>query len=124
MLNATQISSSARKSIGHSLNPIFDDRGLIPCVLQDARTNQILLFEWMDRRSLERTINTGITHYSLQGRKAIWRKYTRPTAPYSVHDMLLNEEQNCLLIIVDITTEGSRANLSISSFHREFDWQD
>lgn len=124
MLNFAEYTSSPQPITGRALNPLFNDRGLIPCVAQDAKTKQVLRFEWMDRRAFERTISTGVAHYFVQHRKGIWRRYPRPTGRYPVREMLLNEEQNCLLLVVDVPIEDDPAQISTSSFHREFDWQD
>jgi phosphoribosyl-AMP cyclohydrolase len=124
MLNFVEFNSTAKPITGPALNPIFDDKGLIPCVAQDAETKQVLLFEWMDRRAFERTISTGLAHYFVQHRKGVWRRYPRPAGRYPVREMLLNEEQNCLLLVVDVPKKDSPAHVSTSSFHREFDWQD
>ena len=124
MLNFVELNSTAKPITDHALNPIFDDKGLIPCVAQDAKTKQVLLFEWMDRRAFERTISTGVAHYFVQHRKGVWRRYPRPVGRYPVREMLLNEEQNCLLLVVDVPKEDSPTHVSSSSFHREFDWQD
>jgi hypothetical protein len=44
MLNFIEYNSAAKPITGHALNPIFDDKGLIPCVALDPKTKQVLLF--------------------------------------------------------------------------------
>jgi phosphoribosyl-ATP pyrophosphohydrolase/phosphoribosyl-AMP cyclohydrolase len=52
----------------------FDDRGLIPAVVQEADTGEVLMVAWMDRSALEATLATGLTHFWSRSRQAPWRK--------------------------------------------------
>lgn len=54
--------------------PKFDDRGLIPAVVQEASTGEVLMVAWMSRESLEATLATGLTHFWSRSRQALWRK--------------------------------------------------
>jgi len=46
----------------HGLADIkFDDRGLVPAIVQDADTNEILMMAWMNEESLQRTLEQGTT---------------------------------------------------------------
>jgi len=124
MLEEVEIIETSAPKPHPDLTPIFDEKGLIPCVAQDVRTKEVLQFEWMDRRSFERTVSTGLAHYFINHRKGIWRRYPRPVGRYPVKEMLLNEEQTCLLLLVEVIKNEHSNRLSNSSFHREFDWQD
>jgi phosphoribosyl-ATP pyrophosphohydrolase/phosphoribosyl-AMP cyclohydrolase len=52
----------------------FDDRGLVPCVVQDARTGEVLTLAYMNREALERTRATGETHFFSRSRGELWHK--------------------------------------------------
>jgi phosphoribosyl-AMP cyclohydrolase len=52
----------------------FDDRGLIPAVVQDAVNGDVLMVAWMNRESLERTIEERRTVFWSRSRKELWRK--------------------------------------------------
>jgi phosphoribosyl-AMP cyclohydrolase / phosphoribosyl-ATP pyrophosphohydrolase len=52
----------------------FDDRGLIPAVVQEADTGEVLMVAWMDRPALEATLATGLTHFWSRSRQSSWRK--------------------------------------------------
>jgi len=52
----------------------FDDRGLIPAVVQAAETGEVLMVAWMDRAAVQSTLSTGLTHFWSRSRKAPWRK--------------------------------------------------
>src|SRR5438876_1714119 len=48
--------------------------GLVPAVAQDAASGEVLMVAWMNRESLERTVETGEAHYWSRSRRALWRK--------------------------------------------------
>ncbi len=52
----------------------FDGDGLIPAVIQEAGTGEVLMVAWMDRQALDATRRTGLTHFWSRSRQALWRK--------------------------------------------------
>lgn len=52
----------------------FDERGLVPCVVQDARTGEVLSLAYMNGEALERTRETGETHFFSRSRGKLWHK--------------------------------------------------
>ena len=59
---------------GASASLRFDANGLIPAVVQDAETNDVLMVAWMNAEALERTLATGLTHFWSRSRQALWQK--------------------------------------------------
>ena len=57
-----------------SVEPAYDDRGLVPCVVQDAELGTILMLAWMNDRALQLTRETGIVHFWSRSRQALWKK--------------------------------------------------
>jgi phosphoribosyl-AMP cyclohydrolase / phosphoribosyl-ATP pyrophosphohydrolase len=52
----------------------FDAQGLIPAVVQEAETGEVLMVAWMDRPALDATLASGLTHFWSRSRQAPWRK--------------------------------------------------
>jgi phosphoribosyl-AMP cyclohydrolase len=52
----------------------WDERGLLPAVVQDDETGQVLMVAWMDRQALQLTLETGETHFWSRSRRALWHK--------------------------------------------------
>ena len=52
----------------------FDERGLVPCVVQDARTGEVLTVAYMNAEALERTRATGEMHFFSRSRGELWHK--------------------------------------------------
>ena len=52
----------------------FDASGLIPAIVQDARSGEVLMLAWQSREALERTLATGKATFYSRSRKALWTK--------------------------------------------------
>jgi phosphoribosyl-AMP cyclohydrolase len=52
----------------------FDDQGLIPAVVQDADSGEVLMVAWMNAQALDLTRRTGEAHFWSRSRRALWRK--------------------------------------------------
>ena len=52
----------------------WDAAGLIPAVVQETETGEVLMVAWMDRAALRETLATGSTHFWSRSRQALWRK--------------------------------------------------
>ncbi|HEV2250728.1 MAG TPA: bifunctional phosphoribosyl-AMP cyclohydrolase/phosphoribosyl-ATP diphosphatase HisIE [Candidatus Limnocylindria bacterium] len=52
----------------------FDERGLVPAIVQDAGTGTVLMLAWMDRDAIAATERTGEVHFHSRSRDALWRK--------------------------------------------------
>lgn len=48
--------------------------GLIPAIVQDAATGEVLMMAWMDETAVRRTVETGQTHFYSRSRRASWHK--------------------------------------------------
>jgi phosphoribosyl-ATP pyrophosphohydrolase/phosphoribosyl-AMP cyclohydrolase len=53
---------------------VYDERGLIPAVVQEAETGEVLMVAWMNRDAVAKTLETGLTHFWSRSRQAPWRK--------------------------------------------------
>ncbi|MGQ9488615.1 MAG: phosphoribosyl-AMP cyclohydrolase [Armatimonadota bacterium] len=52
----------------------FNEQGLIPAIVQDAETGEVLMMAWMNREALQRTIETGKATYWSRSRQKFWVK--------------------------------------------------
>lgn len=56
------------------VEPAYDDRGLVPCIVQDATTGAVLMLAWMNAEALRLTRETGVVHFWSRSRQALWKK--------------------------------------------------
>ncbi|GAW91555.1 bifunctional phosphoribosyl-AMP cyclohydrolase/phosphoribosyl-ATP diphosphatase HisIE [Calderihabitans maritimus] len=52
----------------------FDDRGLVPAIIQDAETSTVLMMAYMNREALEKSLTTGQTWFYSRSRRQLWHK--------------------------------------------------
>ncbi len=78
----------------------FDRQGLIPAVIQDDATNEVLMVAFMNEEAFERTRETGYTHFFSRSRNKIWRKGEQSGNIQGVRAIFVNCEENSLLIRV------------------------
>lgn len=52
----------------------FNDQGLIPCIVQDATTDEVLMLAWMNKESLQRTLEEQTTWFWSRSRGELWHK--------------------------------------------------
>ena len=52
----------------------FSEQGLLPAIVQDADTGEVLMFAYMTEEALEKTFDTGITHFWSRTRRQLWCK--------------------------------------------------
>jgi phosphoribosyl-AMP cyclohydrolase len=78
----------------------FDRQGLIPAVIQDDATDEVLMVAFMNEEALKRTRETGYTHFFSRSRNTIWRKGEQSGNVQEVRAIFVNCEENSLLIRV------------------------
>lgn len=79
----------------------FDQNGLIPAIVQDAATGQVLMMAWMNRQSLEETIRRGQTVFWSRSRKKLWIKGETSGHVQKVKDIAFDCDGDTLLIKVE-----------------------
>jgi len=52
----------------------YDEKGLIPVVVQEAENGKVLMLAYMNREALQKTIETGLAHYYSRSRGSLWKK--------------------------------------------------
>lgn len=78
----------------------FDDKGLIPTIAQDAETGEVLMFAFMNRESLLKTLDTGIASYWSRSRQSLWIKGESSGHTQEVREIYFDCDNDCLLIKV------------------------
>ena len=79
----------------------FDTNGLIPAIVQEQRTGRVLMMAWMNRASLEQTIETGQTNFWSRSRRKSWRKGETSGHTQTVKHIAFDCDGDTLLIQVE-----------------------
>jgi phosphoribosyl-AMP cyclohydrolase len=104
----------------------YDSNGLIPAIIQDHQTGEVLMMAWMNQDSLNKTVESGKTHFFSRSRNKLWLKGESSGHVQTVKSISTDCDQDVLLVKVEqagaACHEGYR-----SCFFREFekgkDWK-
>ena len=98
----------------------YDDAGLIPAIISDAATGEVLMMAWMNRESLQSTIKTGFTHFWSRSRGKFWKKGESSGHTQQVKSIKTDCDKDVLLIAV--TQIGAACHDGYKScFYNELD---
>lgn len=78
----------------------YDADGLIPAVIQDKKTGEVLMVAWMNEESLNLTRQTGEAHFWSRSRKQLWHKGGTSGNIMHVINMLVDCDADTLLLLV------------------------
>jgi phosphoribosyl-AMP cyclohydrolase / phosphoribosyl-ATP pyrophosphohydrolase len=82
----------------------FDGNGLVPAIVQDARTGQVRMLGYMNRDALSKTIETGRLHFFSRSRQSLWMKGETSGNLHHVHEVRYDCDGDTLL--VQVTPDG------------------
>ena len=95
----------------------FDANGLIPAIVQEHQTGRVLMMAWMNRASLQKTIETGKTHFWSRSRQKFWMKGESSGHVQLVKDISFDCDGDTLLIQVAQTGAACHEGY-LSCFYR------
>jgi phosphoribosyl-AMP cyclohydrolase len=79
----------------------YDDHGLVPAIVQDGKTGQVLMMAWMNEESLRRTLSLGETVFWSRSRREFWHKGATSGNVQRVLDLRVDCDGDTLLVVVD-----------------------
>ena len=81
----------------------FDEEGLVPCVVQDWRTGEVLTLAYMNADALKRTRETGEVHFFSRSRKELWHKGETSGNTLAIRALRYDCDGDALLALVEPT---------------------
>ena len=88
-------------------SPKFDDQGLIPAIIQDNASGEVIMFAFMNTLALEKTITTGKAHYWSRSRQKLWLKGETSGEFQKVVEMRTDCDQDVVLLKVQVQGRGA-----------------
>jgi len=79
----------------------FDERGLVPAIVQNAKTREVLTLAYMNQESLARTIETGQTWFWSRSRNELWHKGETSGNTQQVVSLALDCDRDAIVVLVD-----------------------
>jgi phosphoribosyl-AMP cyclohydrolase len=98
----------------------YNDDGLVAAIIQDAADSSVLMFAWMNRESLRRTLETGRTWFWSRSRQELWCKGETSGDRQYVRGVRYDCDGDALLVTVDQDGAGACHTGNRSCFYRAF----
>jgi phosphoribosyl-AMP cyclohydrolase len=98
----------------------YTDDGLVPAIVQEERTGQVLMMAWMTPETLQLTLEEGRTVFWSRSRKEVWRKGETSGERQWVRSAYYDCDGDTLLFVVDQDGAGACHTGEHSCFHRRF----
>ncbi len=98
----------------------FDDKGLIPVVVQDERTKDVVMVAYMNQEAFDLTLKTRKAHYYSRSRGKIWLKGETSGHFQQVKSIRLDCDNDTLLLVVDQKVAACHTGY-FSCFYRSWD---
>ena len=117
MKEKTYIEADGREGTPVGIEDLkFDDRGLIPAIVQDADTKQVLTLAYMNAESLRRTLAIGQTVFWSRSRQEYWHKGETSGNFQHVTRIIADCDRDALVVLVH--PDGPACHLgTVSCFH-------
>ncbi len=96
----------------------YDDRGLVPAIVQDYLDGTILMMAWMNRESLQKTLETGETWFWSRSRAELWHKGATSGHIQKVRSLRYDCDSDALLVSVEQIGDVACHTGERSCFHR------
>ncbi len=96
----------------------FDDKGLMPVIIQDIGNNEVLMLAYMDKTALEKTIKTNRTNFWSRSRQSYWMKGETSGNEQIVKEIFYDCDSDTLLIKVEQIGSGACHTGNRSCFFR------
>ena len=79
----------------------FDEKGLIPAIIQDAENGEVLMLGYMNEESLKKTLDTGQVWFFSRSREELWHKGTTSGSYLNVRAIFKDCDEDALLLQVE-----------------------
>jgi phosphoribosyl-ATP pyrophosphohydrolase/phosphoribosyl-AMP cyclohydrolase len=96
----------------------YDDRGLVPAIVQDYLDGTVLMMAWMNRESLQKTMETGETWFWSRSRSQLWHKGATSGHIQKVRSLRYDCDSDALLVSVEQIGDIACHTGERSCFHR------
>ena len=104
------------------LSLTFDASGLIPAIVCDNLTNEVLMFAWMNAEALQKTQYSGLAHFYSRSRKALWLKGETSGETFAVDEIRVDCDQDVLQLRVTAQGKGNACHTGRRScFYRKLE---
>lgn len=116
-----QGTTAAERAAGAGFAPAFGG-GLLPAVVQDAGSGEVLMLAWMNEEAWQKTLETGEAHFWSRSRRELWHKGATSGHVQRVKAVRLDCDNDAILLLVEQAGGAACHTGHRSCFFRE--WRD
>jgi phosphoribosyl-ATP pyrophosphohydrolase/phosphoribosyl-AMP cyclohydrolase len=102
-----------------SVEPAYDDRGLVPCIVQDAERGTVLMLAWMNAEALRLTRETGVVHFWSRSRQALWKKGETSGNSLALVELRIDCDHDAVLVRAKPAGPTCHTGATSCFFHRD-----
>ena len=102
-----------------SVEPSYDDKGLVPCVVQDAERGTVLMLAWMNAEALRLTRETGEVHFYSRSRQKLWKKGETSGNVLSLVELRIDCDHDAVLVRARPAGPTCHTGTTACFFHKD-----
>ena len=102
-----------------SVEPSYDDKGLVPCIVQDADRGTVLMLAWMNAEALRLTRETGVVHFWSRSRQALWKKGETSGNTLALVELRIDCDLDAVLVRAKPAGPTCHTGTTSCFFHRD-----
>lgn len=111
--------AAADRELGTDFQPKFDGNGLIPAIVTEGGTGQVLMFAHMNQDALALTIKTQVAHFWSRSRARLWKKGEESGNELKILEMRTDCDQDVIWLTASIAGNGVACHTGTKScFYR------
>jgi phosphoribosyl-AMP cyclohydrolase len=107
-----------------SLNFAKSKDGLLPAIVQDYQTNEVLMLAYINKQAWEKTLETGKAHYWSRSRNQLWLKGETSGHVQNIHNILVDCDDDTVIYKVEQLGGAACHTGHRSCFFRQLDGDD
>lgn len=107
------------RELGKSFDPQFDKNGLLPVIVQQHDSKKVLMFAYMNKQALQKTLQCRQAVFYSRSRRCLWHKGKVSGAIQNIVSMRIDCDQDCLLLSVRPALQAACHNGFESCFYRD-----
>jgi phosphoribosyl-AMP cyclohydrolase / phosphoribosyl-ATP pyrophosphohydrolase len=102
-----------------SVEPSYDDKGLVPCIVQDADHGTVLMLAWMNADALRLTRETGVVHFWSRSRQSLWKKGETSGNTLALVELRIDCDLDAVLVRAKPAGPTCHTGTTSCFFHRD-----
>ena len=102
----------------------YNSDGLIPVILQEKESGQILMFAWANEKAIQNTFETQQAWFYSRSRSELWHKGATSGMTFEVNEVFVDCDEDCLIYVTSTSDKAACHTGKKTCFYRELNTED